>query len=119
MGESGSGAAFLAALALVAMTACRGAPASKPPSASGGPCETSPADDACDVCTAARCCPEETACMADSSCKSADDSLDACEAKAQKAGRGPAECYASFGAAGPLAKKRADCIHGSCARECL
>jgi hypothetical protein len=57
--------------------------------------------------------------MADPVCKAADDKLDVCEAQAEKAGRGPAECYASFGAAGSPAKRRADCIRTLCARECL
>ena len=57
--------------------------------------------------------------MADSACKSADDTLDACEAKAEEAGHGLPECYAAFGAMGSLAGKRADCIRSNCAKECL
>jgi hypothetical protein len=55
----------------------------------------------------------------DSACKSSDDTLDACEAKAEKAGHGLPECYDAFGATSALAKKRADCIRSSCAKECL
>lgn len=84
-----------------------------------GACRTSPADDACDVCTAAKCCPEESACMSDSACKAADDTLDACEAKAEKAGSGLPACYDAFGATGSIAKVRADCIRSSCSKQCL
>ncbi len=57
--------------------------------------------------------------MADSACKSADDTLDTCEAKAEKAGSGLPQCYETFGATGALAKKRADCISANCSKECL
>jgi hypothetical protein len=57
--------------------------------------------------------------MSDASCKSADDTLDACEAKAEKAGHGLPKCYEAFGATGSLAQKRAACIRSSCSRECL
>jgi hypothetical protein len=57
--------------------------------------------------------------MSDATCKSADDVLDACETKAEKARHGLAECYDAFAAASSLAKKRADCIRSSCAKDCL
>lgn len=117
----GAGILSVAVFALGTLVAC--APQAANPSvgssATAGACKTSPGDDACDLCTAAKCCPEESACMADSACKSADDTLDACEAKAEKAGHGLPECYDAFGATGTLAKKRADCIRSSCSKECL
>lgn len=110
---------FGAAVLGLALLACgRSTPPPQRPT-TGGACKTSPGDDACDLCTAAKCCPEESACMADFACKSADDTLDACEAKAEKAGSGLPQCYDLFGATGTLAKKRAECIRSSCAKECL
>lgn len=107
------------ALSAVCLLDCAGTkPAEALPSVAGA-CKTDPGDDACDLCTAAKCCPEESACMADSACKSGDDTLDACEAKAEKTGHGLPACYDAFGATGALAKKRADCIRSSCAKECL
>jgi len=104
---------------LASVLACAGSKPAEAPASAATACKTSPGDDACDLCTAAKCCPEESACMADSACKSADDTLDACEAKADKAGSGLPQCYDSFGATGTLAKKRAECIRSSCAKECL
>ncbi len=57
--------------------------------------------------------------MVDSACKAADDALDACEAKAEKAGSGLPACYDAFSATGSLAGKRADCIRTNCSKECL
>lgn len=57
--------------------------------------------------------------MADPACKAADDALDACEAKAEKAGSGLRACYETFGATGALAKDRAACIRSNCSKECL
>lgn len=108
-----------AILAIVSAIACAGKAPQTPGSASAGACQTSPGDDACDLCTAARCCVEETACMSDAACKTADDALDACEAKAEKAGRGLRDCYDAFGATGSVAQKRAACIRSNCSKECL
>ena len=106
-------------LFVVGVVACATSRPAQAPAYGSGACQTSPGDDACDLCTAAKCCPEESACMADAACKSADDALDACEAKAEKAGSGLPHCYDAFGAMGTLAKKRADCIRSSCSKECL
>jgi hypothetical protein len=103
----------------VTFMACAPQTTSRAPGAATSACQTSPGDDACDLCTAAKCCPEETACMSEATCKSADDDLDACEAKAEKAGRGLPSCYDTFAATGVTAKKRADCIRSSCSKECL
>ncbi len=101
------------------IVACAGSRGPEAPPFVAQACKTSPGDDACDLCTAAKCCAEESACVADAACKSADDTLDGCEAKAEKAGHGLPECYDAFGATGTLAKKRADCIRSSCSKECL
>jgi hypothetical protein len=114
-GKFGSGVLGLVLLACGGSTP----PPQGPSAGAGGACKTSPGDDACDLCTAAKCCAEESACMADSGCKSADDTLDACEAKAEKGGSGLPQCYDAFGATGTLAKKRAECIRSSCSKECL
>lgn len=118
--EKAMGKITLVVVLLIAgIGACAGSKPAEAPASTAGACKTSPGDDACDLCTAAKCCPEESACMADSACKSADDTLDACEAKAEKAGHGLPECYDAFGATGALAKKRTDCIRSSCSKECL
>jgi hypothetical protein len=54
--------------------------------------------------------------MADTGCKSADDALDACEAKAEKSGHGLPDCYDTFSATSPLAKTRAECIRLNCSK---
>ena len=104
---------------VASVLACAGGKPAEAPASAAAACKTSPGDDACDLCTAAKCCPAESACMSDAACKSADDTLDACEAKAEKAGHGLPECYDTFAATGTLASKRADCIRSSCAKECL
>jgi hypothetical protein len=110
-------AAVLIAASIIACAGTRNRQA--PSQGAAAVCRTSAGDDACDLCTAANCCPEDAACMADAACKSADDTLDACETKAEKDSSGLPECYDAFAETGLLAKKRADCIRLTCRKECL
>ena len=113
-----AGATMLVSLA--AVVACAGERARPGGVATSAEvCSNSAADDACDVCTALRCCAEETACMSDAACKAADEALDACEGRAAKAGRGLPACYDTFASTGPTAARRAACIRSSCAKECI
>jgi hypothetical protein len=105
---------------VMALGACRHPDSRRPLGPPAGRCSVSPQDDACDVCEANQCCPEETACRGDRACRAADDELDACEARVADAGH-PAlsACYARFAATGAKAAQRADCLRSRCPNVCL
>jgi hypothetical protein len=81
-------------------------------------CTPDPGADDCDLCEAKNCCPEKSACYADTICDTADGDFDTCVDVAESIDAGTAACHARFVATNSFASALESCKRDHCASEC-